>query len=88
VSDQRAWAIRITILATESEADEVVDRIAASICSAIDHPGPCATPWEIMRAPFDDLDEPERSTWLSSVEDLLEQQRAERAGTPASPDPS
>jgi len=52
--------------------------LAMAICSPSDHPGPCANPWSIISTPVDDLEDDERSTWLPSVEELLEQRHAEQ----------
>jgi hypothetical protein len=78
VTEQRPWAVRVTLLATDTELESVIGRIGAAICSPADHPGPCANPWSIISTPMDDLDDEERSTWLPSVEELLEQRRAEQ----------
>jgi len=78
VTEQRPWAVRVTILASDNELDAIVDRIGAAICSPPDHPGPCANPWSIVSIPVDDLDEPERSAWLPYVDELMEQRRAEQ----------
>jgi hypothetical protein len=68
----------VTLLASDGELKSIVDRIGAAICSPLDHPGSCANPWSIVSAPVDDLEDDERSTWLPSVEELLEQRRAEQ----------
>ena len=59
-----------------ADMDAIVDQIGAAICSPPDHSGPCANPWSITSAAVDDLDDDERSTWLPSVNELLEQRRA------------
>jgi hypothetical protein len=71
--------VRVTILASEAELDSVVDRIGAAICGAPDHPGPCATPWSIISTPVDDLEGAEKSAWVESAAELLEQRRGEPA---------
>ncbi|WP_432992210.1 hypothetical protein [Dactylosporangium sp. CA-233914] len=78
MTEQQPWAIRVTLLASDAELRSIVDRIGAAICAPLDHPGPCANPWSIISAPVNEIDEPERSTWLSSVDELLEQRRAEQ----------
>ena len=78
VSEQRPWAVRVTVLASDTELESIVDRIGVAICAPPDHPGPCANPWSITSTPVDDLGEVERSTWLPSVDELLEQRRAEQ----------
>ena len=78
MTEQRPWAIRLTVLASEAELEAIVERIGAAICGAADRPGPCANPWSIESTQVDDLDDPERSTWLPSVDELLDQRRAQR----------
>jgi hypothetical protein len=68
----------MTLLATETEVDAIVGRLGSAICSSPDHSGPCATPWLIEYTRVDDLDVNERSTWQASVDELLEQRRAEQ----------
>jgi len=68
----------VTLLASDTELESIVDRIGAAICPPPDHPGPCANPWSIISTPVDDLEDGERSTWLPSVDELLEQRRAEQ----------
>jgi len=68
----------VTLLASDAELESIVDRIGAAICSPPDHPEPCANPWSIISTPVDDLEDDERSTWLPSVDELLEQRRAEQ----------
>jgi hypothetical protein len=77
VAGQRPWAIRLTLLACDAELDQIVERIGAAICESPDHLGPCANPWVVTATPVDDIQETERSTWLPSVDELLEQRRAE-----------
>jgi len=77
VTEQRPWAVRVTILASDTELESIVDRIGAVICSPPDHSGSCANPWSIISTPVDDLEDDDRSTWLPSVDELLEQRRAE-----------
>jgi hypothetical protein len=76
VTEQRPWAIQVTLLASDAELGPIVDRIGAAICAPHDHVGSCVNPWSVISTPVDDLDDAERSTWLSSVEELLEQRRA------------
>jgi hypothetical protein len=78
VGEQRAWAVRVTLLAPDTERQAIVDRIGAAICSPPDHQGPCTNPWSIVSTPVDDLEDTERSVWLPSVDELLEQRQAER----------
>jgi hypothetical protein len=68
----------LTLLASDTELESIVNRIGAAICLIPDHPGPCANPWSIISTPVDDLEEAERSTWPPSVDELLEQCRAEQ----------
>ena len=67
----------MTLLASDAELDRIVDRIGAAICASPDHPGPCANPWSVTATPVDELEANDRSTWLPSVDELLEQRRAE-----------
>jgi hypothetical protein len=64
-------------LASEAELESIVERIGAAICHPSDRPGPCVNPWSIISTPVDDLEEAERSTWLSSVDELLGHRNAE-----------
>ncbi|WP_432837867.1 hypothetical protein [Dactylosporangium sp. CA-092794] len=80
MTEQRPWAIRVTLLASDTELESIVNRIGAAICVPPDHPGPCANPWSVISTPVDDLDETERSTWQPSVDELLEQRRAHAIG--------
>jgi hypothetical protein len=75
MGEQRPWAIRVTLLASDTELDAIVDRIGAAICLPPDHSGPCANPWSIVSTPVEDLEERQRSTWLPSVNELFEQRR-------------
>ena len=70
VSDQRAWAISLTILATEAEADSDASAYRASrvLCAEPEHQGPCPTPWSITRIAVDDLEPPERDLWQDSAD--------------------
>jgi hypothetical protein len=68
----------VTLLASDNELETIVDRIGAAICSPPDHQGPCTNPWSIVSTPVDDLEGAERSVWLPSVDELLEQRRAEQ----------
>jgi hypothetical protein len=68
----------VTLLASDAELESIVDRIGSAICSPPDHPGPCANPWSIISTPVDDLEDDERSKWLPSVDELLEQRHAEQ----------
>ncbi|MEV0719503.1 hypothetical protein [Asanoa sp. NPDC050611] len=77
MASQRPWAIRLTLLASDAELDRIVERIGAAICESPDHPGPCANPWLVSATPVDDVEETERSTWLPSVDELIEQRQAE-----------
>lgn len=77
MTEQRPWAVLVTLLASDTELESIVDRIGAAICSPPDHPGPCANPWSIISTPVDDLEDDERSKWLPSVGELLQQRRAE-----------
>jgi hypothetical protein len=65
-------------LASDTELESIVDRVGAAICSPPDHPGPCTNPWLIISTSVEDLESGERSTWLPSVDELLEQRRAEQ----------
>jgi hypothetical protein len=78
VAEQRAWAVRVTLLASDTELESIVDRIGEAICLPLDHSGPCASPWSIISTPVDDLEDAERSTWLPSVDELLDQRRTEQ----------
>jgi hypothetical protein len=68
----------VILLASDTELESIVERIGAAICSPVDHPGPCAHPWTIISTPVDDLADEERPTWLRSVDELLEQRRADQ----------
>jgi hypothetical protein len=78
VAEQRPWAVRITVLATDAELDGIVDRIGEVICSPHDHSGPCSNPWYIVSTPVDDLEPGQRSAWLWTVDEVLDQRRLER----------
>jgi hypothetical protein len=74
----------VTVLATDAEIDNITDRLGLALCPDPDHSGECPNAWQITAAPVDDLEEPERSSWLAAAEDLLQQERGESPG-PASP---
>jgi hypothetical protein len=78
VTKQQPWAVRVTLLASEAELDLIVSWIGAAICLPPDHLGHCVNPWSITSTAVEDLDEAQRSTWLSSVDELIEQRNAER----------
>ncbi|GAB1645119.1 hypothetical protein [Krasilnikovia sp. MM14-A1259] len=83
MGEQRAWAIRVTVLANEAEIDSVVDRIGKAICPDLAHSGSCPIPWEITSSPVDDLDADERAHWQPGVDSLREQRRLEQPGSAA-----
>jgi hypothetical protein len=78
VTEQQPWAVRVTLLASDTELESIVERIGAVICSPPDHPGPCTNPWSITSTPVDNLDVAERRTWQPSVDELIEQRHAEQ----------
>jgi hypothetical protein len=59
VTEQRPWAVRLTLLASDTELESIINRIGAAICSPPDHPGPCPNPWSVLSTPVDDLDDDE-----------------------------
>jgi hypothetical protein len=77
VNEQQPWAIRLTILASDAEADAIFERVSRVICADPDHDGPCLNPWSMTRIAVADLDSPERAAWASAVQELLEQREAE-----------
>jgi hypothetical protein len=74
VNGQRAWAVRVTVLATDADIDDVTDRLGLALCPDPDHSGGCPNPCEITTAAVDDLDEPDRSSWMATAEDLRRQE--------------
>jgi hypothetical protein len=72
VTEQQAWAVQVTVLATRDQLDAIVDRMGEAICTRPDHPGPCDTPWDITYTAVDDLDVTNREAWLPSVATLVE----------------
>jgi len=77
VTEQRPWAIQLTVLASDAELGSIIDRIGAAICSPSDHPGPCVNPWSVTSAPVDDLEDDQRSAWMLSLDELREQRHSE-----------
>jgi hypothetical protein len=77
--EQRAYGIRIALLATEEELADVEARIELALCPDPDHPGPCRNAWQIVTCPIDDLDGDERAAWSHMLDDLVEQRRREQA---------
>jgi hypothetical protein len=73
VNEQRAWAVRVTVLATDADIDDITDRLGLALYPDPDHSGRCPNPWEITTAAVDDLDEPDRSSWMATAEDLRQQ---------------
>lgn len=59
--EQSDWLVKVVLRATEAEVEGVVERLGKVICVPEDHDSPCLTPWNLVRTPVDDLDEPERS---------------------------
>jgi len=78
----RSWSPAAAI-ASDAEIDNITDRLGLALCPDLDHSGGCPNAWEITAAPVDDLDEPERSSWMATAEDLMQQERGESPG-PAS----
>jgi hypothetical protein len=65
------WEIRLGIVATEQQADEIKQQITALLCPDPDHAPPCPVPWSVALYHESELGED------APYETLVEQARAE-----------
>ncbi|QWF84269.1 hypothetical protein [Amycolatopsis sp. CA-230715] len=64
---ESVWEIRLGVVASEAQADELKERIMRLLCPDPDHAPPCPIPWSLALMPADD----------DAYPGLLEQHRIE-----------
>jgi hypothetical protein len=47
VTQRQLWVIKIAVLASEDEVEQLSEALVNTICPDPDHDGDCATPWAL-----------------------------------------
>ncbi|MBN3931963.1 hypothetical protein IQ279_20425 [Streptomyces verrucosisporus] len=67
--EPRLWQVKIAVIATSAEHEELMDRLADVLCPDPDHEGPCPVPWGMHSVNGDSLTDEERSALLTEIEE-------------------
>ena len=68
---ETVWEIRLAVVASGTQAEELKGKIERLLCPDPDHAPPCPVPWQVSMSQVDRND-------LSSYSTLLEQARIEQ----------
>lgn len=69
MDDRDVWLVQIVLRATEAELRQATDAIARALCPDESHEGPCATPWTMVSARVDDIEDQDEAASLRALID-------------------
>ncbi|WP_406320223.1 hypothetical protein [Streptomyces sp. NBC_01637] len=67
--EPRLWQVKIAMVATPAEHEELMDRLSNVLCSDPDHEGPCAIPWAMHSVNGDSLSRCKRNALLTEIKE-------------------
>lgn len=67
--ERRLWQVKVAVLATPAEHEELLDRLTDVLCPDPDHEGPCAIPWAMHSVNGDSLSAAQREALLGEIAD-------------------
>ncbi|MFE4957689.1 hypothetical protein ACFRCW_27350 [Streptomyces sp. NPDC056653] len=67
--ERRLWQVKIALVATSEQHEEVLDRLSDVLCPDSDHEGPCPLPWAMHSVNEDSLSAKQRKALLEEIEE-------------------
>ncbi|WP_324786473.1 hypothetical protein [Streptomyces sp. H51] len=67
VEEPRLWEVKIGLIATAAQHEELMDRIVEVLCPDPDHEGPCPIPWGMHSVTGDSLSPRRRKALLREI---------------------
>lgn len=67
--EKRLWQVKIALVATAVEHEELLDRLGEVLCPDPDHEGPCPVPWAMHSLNQDGLSPKMRVTLIQEIEE-------------------
>lgn len=65
----RLWQVKIALIATAVQHEELMDRISAVLCPDPSHEGPCPIPWAMHSVNGDSLSRRQRKALLTEIKE-------------------
>jgi hypothetical protein len=65
----RLWQVKIALIATAAQHEELMDRISEVLCPDPDHEGPCAIPWAMHSIRGDSLSRRQQKALLTEIKE-------------------
>ncbi|MFE7356901.1 hypothetical protein ACFU8Q_27985 [Streptomyces sp. NPDC057543] len=63
----RLWQVKIAMVATAAEHEELMDRLTDVLCPDPEHEGPCPVPWAMHSVNGDSLSRGKRKALLAEI---------------------
>ncbi|MGW3957436.1 hypothetical protein ACWEKM_42650 [Streptomyces sp. NPDC004752] len=63
----RLWQVKIGLIATAAQHEELMDRLAEVLCPDPNHDGPCPIPWGMHSINGDSLSRRQRKALLTEI---------------------
>ncbi|MGW7455970.1 hypothetical protein [Streptomyces sp. NPDC054787] len=67
--ERRLWQVKLAIVATPEEHEELLDRLTDVLCPDPHHEGPCDIPWAMHSVNGNSLPAKERKALLNEIAD-------------------
>ncbi|MFL5993333.1 MAG: hypothetical protein ACJ736_03225 [Streptomyces sp.] len=65
----KLWQVKIALIATATQHEELMDRIVELLCPDPDHEGPCPIPWGMHSVNGESLSHRERKALLTEIKE-------------------
>ncbi|MEU9239244.1 hypothetical protein [Streptomyces sp. NPDC048385] len=65
----RLWQVKIALIATPAQHEELMDRLSEVLCPDPDHEGPCPVPWGMHSVNGDSLSRRQREALLTEIKE-------------------
>lgn len=67
--EPRLWQVKIALVATPAQHEELMDRLVDVLCPDPEHEDPCPVPWGMHSVNGDSLSAKKRKALLKEIED-------------------